>query len=163
MSDLTSESFTDSVSDDTETIVSETLTGDVRDEIIALLKRISVWDTLSEYQQHSAVSAATETATKLVHTAVRLIAADGRQPIMAKVESVAVKKDIKATLTIAKSDPLRHQLADSTGKEVVLVVADIAPFRGERGAVEITPDEPELPMGEDDKPVFDQTEMGEGE
>jgi hypothetical protein len=129
-----------------EIIVAETLTGDVRDGFLTLLKEAGIWSDLKEYQQRSVVAKTTELATGLVRNVVRLVAADARQPIVATVESVTTKKDIKAVLTISKSDPLRHELADSVGKDVVLVVADIRPFQGERAAVEYDPDEPELPM-----------------
>ena len=55
----------------------------------------------------------------------------------------------KAVLQLSRHDPMRHELIDSVGKAVVIVVADAEQFMGQRAPAKPDPKEPPLPLGDD--------------
>jgi hypothetical protein len=76
------------------------------------------------------------------------LAANGRRTIPATLESITVKDGIKAALTMSKFEERRHELIDCQGARVLIVVADPEEYEGERKPAPITPDQPEMPLGD---------------
>lgn len=139
-------------------LAAETLTGDVRDWLLSRLRNSQdqrAWSDRSEYDQRTTIAEADSAARHLVREAVHIIAAAGRRTILATVESVVFKDGIKATLTASKHDENRHELADAAGSSVLLVVADVAEFSGERAPVAIKPDQATM-IGEDGMAVHSE-------
>ena len=62
----------------------------------------------------------------------------------ATLDQVTVKDGIVGKIVMMKSDPLRHQLSDSVGSQILIVVADPDEFTGERAPAKITPDQGDL-------------------
>ena len=132
---------------DTVDVAVETLSGDVRDFILDRLKHEQnkrPWHERSEAEQRDTVHAVEAHVTGLLRQAVELIAAQGRRTIRATLEAVTIKDGIKATVSLSKFDPQRHSLSDAQGASILIVVADPEEFQGERGPVEITPDQATL-------------------
>lgn len=126
-------------------LVAETLTGDIRDFLLDRVKRLGKpWAAMSEDEQSDQIIQATEAAINLVKKAVNVIAADGRCTMVGQLVKVQVKDKIQCQVDFNKSDEFRHELFDSTGQAVLLVVADAEPFTGERGPAEPTPDQSDL-------------------
>lgn len=128
-------------------IARDTMTGDLRDCLLDFLKHEKnplPWNMRTEDQQSEAIEKCTKAAQHAAEKAVSIIAADGRAVIKAKVDKVLFKDGIKAEVTMSKSDPLRHQLADAQGDVVLMVVADVNAYEGERKAARPAPDQPDM-------------------
>lgn len=128
-------------------MASETLTGDLRDFILDRLKHEQSkrpWHERSESDQRQTVHEVESAVRRVVTSAVEIIAAHGRRTIKATIEQITIKDGYKAVLSCSKFDPNRHQLSDAQGSAVLIVVADPEEFTGERGEVEIRPDQSEL-------------------
>jgi ribosome modulation factor len=129
------------------TMATETLAGDVRDFVLDMLRHEKSplpWNVRPEAEQRGVVERVSRLATVWTGKAVRLIAGAGRQVMAGKLVQVQIKDAIRAQVDFLKSDPLRHDLMDAAGAEVLLVVSDASAFQGARGEVEIRRDQPDL-------------------
>ncbi len=132
-------------------VAAKTLTGDIRDFILDRLRYEQdkrPWNKRSETEQRETIAKVEEAVHASVEKAVQIIAAAGMQTIQATLDSVTVKDGIKAVFTLAKHDPLRHQLVDAQGSVVMIVVANPDEFEGERAPAEVIPDQAPLPIDE---------------
>ena len=130
-----------------QSLAVDTLTGDVRDFILDRLRHEQskmAWHQRSESDQRDTVQQVEAAVREAMTKAVELIAGHGRRTIKATLDSVTVKDGIKATLIISKFDEHRLALVDSTGHTVLVVVADVDAFTGEREPVDIAPDQGDL-------------------
>lgn len=149
------------VSDNTLKLARETMTGDLRDCLLDFLKHEKnplPWNMRTEDAQREAIEKCSRAAMAAVERAVSIIAADGRPTILATCDQVTVKDGIKAVVSLSKSDALRHELVDSQGKTVLIVVTDADRYEGEREPAVPQPNQPDLSDG--DGPVFDNTDAG---
>jgi hypothetical protein len=131
----------------TKAMAVKTLTGDLRDFILDRLrheKNEQPWNKRSENEQRETVSRVEDAVRHAVTQAVELIAGQGHHVMRATLASIQVKDGLKATLEMSKHDQLRHQFMDAQGATVLVVVADINEFVGERAPVKITPDQTRL-------------------
>jgi hypothetical protein len=122
----------------------DTLSGDMRDFILDRLRHEQnkrPWHERSEAEQRDTIHAVEAHVQSAIRQAVELIAAQGLKTMRATLEQVVVKDGLKATLTMSKHDESRHQLLDSTGATVLVVVADPEEFTGERAPVAVKPDQ----------------------
>lgn len=138
----------------------ETMGGDLTAWLIDRIKNLrTTWAQMPEAEQATLIGSARLAVEDTVKTVVRMIAADGRPVIPATLDQITVKDGIKGVLKMRKDDPLRHALLEAQGKSVMLIVAEADRFLG--GAdPEPDPDQPGLTAGDDDGPVFDNTDMG---
>lgn len=137
----------DEVTDLTVQVAIKTLTGDMRDFILDRLRHEQdkrAWHMRSEAEQRDTVHKVESAVHEIVTKAVEIIAAGGRRTIRATLDQVTVKDGIVGKIVMMKSDPLRHQLADSVGAQILIVVADPDEFTGERAPAKITPDQGDL-------------------
>lgn len=145
-------------------IARETMTGDLRDCILDFLKHNNnplPWNVQSEGAQRDTVEKVTNAVQTAVEKCVLLIASDARPTIVATLKKVTVGDAIKAEVVLGKNDPQRHNLIDSQGMSVLIIVTDSAPYEGEKAPVDITADQGNL-MDDDDGSVFDKTPAGRG-
>ncbi|CAB4141104.1 hypothetical protein UFOVP413_46 [uncultured Caudovirales phage] len=132
----------------------EFIAGELRDWILTRIQEIDrPWDKLKEAEQRDLSRTLGSKAKEVIMTVANRIAARGFPVINAEVESVTVKDGIKAALTLSRFSDQRHKLVDAQGQSVLLVVSDAKVFLGEKNAVEIDPDQKDLPG-------FDQTKSG---
>lgn len=123
-------------------LASQTLVGDVRDFLLDRVKNFGKpWVAMTENEQRDQVAQAKDAAERLVREVVHVVASEGRVVITANLEKVTVKDTIKAELSLPKSDTFRHELIDSQGQAVLIVVAGVASFQGEKGPADIMPDQ----------------------
>ncbi len=129
----------------------ETLTGDLRDWLLGHLRNMpKPWQQLSEAEQKDRIYAAESAARDFVRKGVNLIAAHGHDKVTVDVGKFTVKDgSIKAEFVAAATDDnlllIRH------AGRAVLVLADPEVFTGERAPAAADPDEPELPIEEEDE------------
>lgn len=145
---------------DAASLAKETLTGDLRDIMLRRIKALSKpWNRMSEAEQRAVISGVEFDVRGAVRRVLEVFAADGRTTIAATLEQVVFKDGIKAVLTASAFDPNRHDLADATGKKVLVVVADVDAYDGEREPAEPDPDQGELPVeGDDEEPQAEAAE-----
>lgn len=133
----------------------DTLFGDLRDAILDRLKAMpKPWTVMSETEQRDMIYGVESATTHLIHAAVNLVAANGHPTIKATFESATVKDGLKAVLQLSRHDPMRHELIDTVGKAVVIVVADAEQFMGQKAPAKPDPREPPLPLGDDNVRPF---------
>lgn len=137
------------------TLTTKTLAGDLRDFLLDRLKHDHnplPWNVRPEKDQEATIERATAAAERIVTRAVEMIAADGRKVIRATLVKVAIKDVIQGVVELSKSDAQRHDLIDSTGSEVMIVVSDASAYMGQRGKVEIVKDQASLlPSAEEER------------
>lgn len=106
------------------------------------------WNMTSEKNQEVVLNKMREVIDKGVHNAVLVIATQRRQALHATVEGVTFKDGIKATLSLSKAEPGRHELADAEGSTVLLIIANPEQFAGGAEKVQAKPDQNPLPLEE---------------
>lgn len=136
------------IHDDEIDLAVSTLTGDIRDFLLTRIQhQQKPYQQMSEEEQLGIIAACEGAADKLVREAVKAIAASGRKTITGQLEQVTVKDDFKAVIRLSKSDECRHELIDSCGQAVLIVVADADEFDGQREAPKVYPDQPDMVDG----------------
>lgn len=141
------------ISEDTIDMVVDTLTGDMRDTVLGIVKaQPAGWGLMSSNQQRDYARSIERVCDDIVRRAVKLIASEGRRCIVATLEQYVEKDGIKATLKLHANSHTVQSLHEAVGGEVLLVAASAEGFRGERAPVEIEADQ---------RPLFDQTDMGD--
>lgn len=128
-------------------IAAETLTGDLRDMILDLLRHEQAkrpWNERPEADQRATIHAVESRVRDAAQAAVETIASHGRTVVHAHIEQAVVKDGIKVVLTCGRSDRNRFPLIDAVGSRIMLVLTDPEEFDGEREPVEVPPDQPEL-------------------
>lgn len=126
----------------------ETMLGDLVNLVIDEMKAApDVWQKLSERQQDDVIYRARCRCEDAIRQAVHFIYSEGRTVITADLEQLTAKDGIKAVLTLNRHDENRHQLLDSVGKPVLIVVTDASDFTG--GEIpKPDPQQPELPIAD---------------
>ena len=130
-----------------------TMAGDIRDFILDRLKHdhsALPWNMRGEEDQRRYIEQATDAAKRLVSTVVRLVATKNRPFIGAHIKKAAMKDVIAVEAHVGLTHPLRHELLDSVGHEVLIVLSGIEDFMGERSAPKINKDQ--AAMFGDDEP-----------
>lgn len=130
-------------------LAAATLTGDVRDGILDLLRRIDKpWTKLSQLEQSRLIGEASRIATGMVRGAVDIIAHREFPHIVVTAGKWTVKDGAVAIQlgAVATEEAVRHLIRHAGSG--VLVLADASVFNGERAPAQPMPDQPDLPMGE---------------
>lgn len=149
----------------TSTVVArETLAVDVAEIVIDWFKaQAKPWQLMTYAEQKTLVDGAEKMARDTIREAVNIIAADGRRVIRATVDKVAfVEKGVQATMMAPQSSEFRHDLADSRGQDVLIVVADAAELMGGEMQQPDAPKDGQPDLLGEDRPVFDNTRAAQG-
>lgn len=126
-------------------MAAETMTGDLLAALVDEFKTApDVWQKMPEHQQQDVIYRLQQRIQENVREAVQIIASANRPTIVATVKSVTVKDGIKAVLTVPKSDAQRHDLFDSAGMSVLLIVGGATEYYGGTEKVKPDPDQPAL-------------------
>lgn len=114
----------------TET-TAQTMLGDFVQTVVEELKAApDVWQKLSEDAQADVIERVETQCRRLIESAVNAIVSEGRIVIVAELEQITSKDEIKAVCKLRKSDPNRHHLLDSVGTAILMVVANSDEFMG---------------------------------
>lgn len=133
-------------------IAVNTMAGDVRDFLLDRLMHdhsALPWNMRGEDEQKRYIEGADMAARRLIGRIASLIASRGQPAIGAHVKKAALKDVIALELHVGLTHPLRHQLLDSVGAEVVIVLTGFEEFSGDRGAPKINKDQAAM-FGDDD-------------
>lgn len=101
------------------------------------------WLRLSEADQKSVLEDVRADVGSAIDRAVELIASDARTCFVAQVESVTFKDGVKAVLTMANTEA-SHELADTAGGAVYVVIENPQRYHGDEGAPQAEPDQRSL-------------------
>ena len=135
------------ITQETINLTSETLTGDVRDALLGQIRALQKpYARCTQDEQQEIIYHADKVAHNLVERAVEIIAAHGRNIIMATLESFSVKDGIKATVKCANVQSSLVEFGNATGKAVFIVVADKAQFTGEQEPAKPESDQQVIPL-----------------
>lgn len=108
-----------------------TMLGDLCSLVIDEMKAApDVWQKLSERKQHEVIDRVRRRCEDAIRQAVHFIYSEGRTVITADLEQLTAKDGIKAVLTLNRHDENRHELLDSVGKPVLVIVGDARAFTG---------------------------------
>lgn len=127
----------------------ETMSGDLRDAVIDILKtRIPTsWQQLTENEQRDLAFVIEQITEGIVERAVAILSSDGRMVVSARVKAIQkVTDEIVVQIVAPKVEDTLIKLAASIGKTVTIVTADADVYIGERGVADITEDAPKLPI-----------------
>lgn len=141
------------------TLTAETMMGDLRDFLLDRMKQDHnplPWQMRSEKDQNEAIERATTATRRWVHRACTIIASGGQQAARGSLVKFQAKDGIQMQINVAASDPLRHALMDHVGSSVLVILADVVPFSGERAGVKVTKDQGDI-LG-DDGPIQETTD-----
>jgi hypothetical protein len=126
--------------DEAAGIARETMLGDLMQVIKSELSaQTEPWRKMTEEQQTQALERICKGVESAIDEAVRIIATENRPVITATVDAVTFKDGIKATIKLAKHSPGGHELADSTGHQVMIVVGGAEAYKGGAGDVVADP------------------------
>jgi len=113
------------------TISEKFLLGDLIKACLAEIRQMPfAWGVLPEKDQQKIIDRLQAKISEAVRQTVQIIAADARPALHAEVESVTFKDGIKAIMQISKSCADRHELADSTGQSVLIVLPQMDKYLG---------------------------------
>lgn len=133
--------------DDFLILASETMTGDLRDFILDRLKHEHSplpWDMRPEMEQIETITRTEAAVRTWVHRACVMIAAGGQKAARGSMVKLLAKDGIQMQINLAASDPLRHELMDHVGNSVLVIIADVDQFSGERAPVKVTKDQKDI-------------------
>jgi hypothetical protein len=134
----------------THGLAAKTLSGDLRDIILKNIKQLKKpWEKMGELEQGSLIADIGWNAEHLVRKAVALIAAEGRPSVSGVIDTAKMGKGLELKVIASRMAEGRHELLDSQGSEILLIIPGVEKFLGQRKPAKATPDEPELPIGED--------------
>lgn len=121
-----------------------------------------VWPKLSESKQNAVIDRLRATVENAITMAVHTIASDGRTTVIADLEGVAIKDEIKATFVVSRgnaADALQG-LYDSHKKACLLVVATPEVYKQGMNDVKGESDQRAMDLGQEYKPNSDGEGMG---
>lgn len=141
-------------SNDPVILAAETMTGDLRDLILDRLQRDHdplPWQMRPEALQRELIEQVTTAVRRAVDRACQTIATGAMPAAHASLVKIQVKNGLQMQLDVPASDPLRHELLDSVGSRVLIVLDNAESYVGERGPVRVVPDQRDLM--EPDEPI----------
>lgn len=118
------------------------------DLLNALLQEIRLmpkpWEQIGEDEQGETIDRLRKRVCESVRDAVYAISSDQRVTVRATVESVTFKDGIKVVVTMGKHMEGRHDIADATGQDVLMVLADPSAYMVGVHDIKPDPDQNEL-------------------
>jgi len=123
-------------------LAAETLRGDLRDAMLDRFRNTKrPWAAMTETEQREVADQFDAAARHLVQEATRIIAAGGRQTIVATVDSITVKDGIKVVAKVPMTEESLLQLGLAQGHAILIVAASSDQYSGESNPPEIDPDQ----------------------
>jgi hypothetical protein len=115
-----------------------------------------VWPKLTKNKQDDVIGRLRTAVEAAVTMAVHLIASNNRTAVPAVLENFAnTKSGIKGSLVFSKTCPARHELFDSQGQEVLVIVASATDHMGDTEGVKGEPDQRAMDLGHEYDPNGD--------
>lgn len=140
----------------------ETLSGDVRDAMLNRIRHLQKpWAQMTEAEQRECAEGIAMAAHHFVREAVRELSSYEWPHAVVKLGEIKIAgsdKGIEGKISCANIEHNRTVLGENVGGFCMLLMVDSETFMAERAPVQIDPDQPELPEGEDQAEVDQQPE-----
>lgn len=124
-----------------------------RDLLSALIQELKLlpepWHKLSQAKQDDIIDRLRDRVENNVKMAVHLIASEGRTVVQGDLDQVTIKDGAKVVIKIGRGAESLHDLYDSQGKAVLIVVADSQTHTAGMGAVRGESDQRGMDLGKE--------------
>lgn len=160
------ETMTKPTEESTQELASEQLLAELMSIALDELKLGNEpWQRLSQNAQDDAIERVEKRCKAAVQQTVHLISSRGFVRMPATLDQLVAKDGLKATLSLNKLDPHRHELLDAQGSVITLVLASASQFIDAPHGHKSTPEQPELFHDALDRMLGlpDKKEPGKGE
>jgi hypothetical protein len=136
----------------TEDLAAETLSGDLRDVMLTHIRSMETpWSKLSEQAQRDKIYAITNATETIVRRAVSIVAAQGNEPMFARIAKFTVKDEIKAELVASSSVSNIEKVAENIGQPAIVIFANPDAFMGQKAEAKPDKDQPDLLIDDTDE------------
>ena len=133
-----------------------------RDILSALVQEIKLlpkpWVSLSEAKQNDVLDRLRKRVDDNVRMAVHLISSEGRTVVAGDLDQITIKDGVKAVIKFSSATPNLHELYESGGKAVLVVVANPGQYTGGMNDVAGESDQRAMDLGHE----YDQNGDGKG-
>lgn len=137
--------------DDVKDLLNMTADSVGRDLLGALVTEIKllpdVWQKLSEAKQNSVIDRLRNRVETNVRMAVHCIASEGRTVVTGDMEQITIKDGVKAVIKFGPHTGNLHELYESSGKPVLVVVANAADHTGGMDEIQGENDQRAMDLG----------------
>jgi hypothetical protein len=130
----------------------ETLMGDVRDVMLGRIRTTrKPWEQMTEAEQTDLANGIDLAARDIVRRSVRLLARHEWPHVVATLEEIKIggKNGVDIKMTCPNHSSHREVLGDHVKTMVQIVMVDSDQFMGQRAPVDIRPDQPDLPINDE--------------
>lgn len=133
--------------DATVMLAAEAMHASIRDVVIGEIKAAGTpWQIMPQQTQDELIERVDKQVSWIIGRAVNTLVSHQFPIISGTLESVTVKDEIKAILKFQRFDSGAHDIMDSVGSKVRLVVVDLDQFEQEQGSESSDLDQPDLPL-----------------
>jgi hypothetical protein len=123
-------------------LVTETLTGDIRDALLAELRSMTVgWQFLTEKHQRAKVAFCEDRARRLVEAVIDQVVGFDWPTVDVVVEDVHIAKNVRIKLSAVIDNGSFAALGRHVMRQAMLVLVTADQMPGERAPVDIIPDQ----------------------
>jgi ribosome modulation factor len=137
-----------------------------RDLLQALVQEIKllpdVFQKLSKAKQDDVIDRLRDRVEHNVKFAVHLVASEGRTVVAGDLDQITIKDGVKAVVKFSSAAPNLHELYESSGKAVLVIVANPAAHTGGMDEIKGEADQRGLDLGHEYKPDSDGDGMDGG-
>lgn len=125
----------------------QTMLGDLMHCVVDLAKALpEPWQKLPESRQRSWLDTVERQCQQAIENAIGILASHDWPATAATVDTVTFKSGgVKAALKIAHATQGAHQIADSAGQQVLIIICDPEEFTAGEGKPEPEPDQKSIP------------------
>lgn len=133
---------------DFRAMTADSIGKDLLGAMLAELKLLpEPWPSLSKAKQDDIIDRLRSRVGNAVKMAVHLIASEGRTTVLGDLDQITIKDGVKAVVKFGASAENLHELYDSSGKSVILVVASVATHTGGMDGITGEEDQRGLDLG----------------
>lgn len=135
---------------DPREMTANTIGRDLLSALVAELKLLpQPWVKLSQSKQDDIIDRLRDRVDANIKMAVHLIASEGRTVVQGDLDQVTIKDGAKVVIKIGRGAESLHDLYDSQGKAVLIVVADSQPHTAGMGQVRGEADQRAMNLGKE--------------
>ncbi|CAB3660020.1 hypothetical protein LMG26696_03321 [Achromobacter pulmonis] len=135
---------------DPREMTANTIGRDLLSALVAELKLLpQPWVKLSQSKQDDIIDRLRDRVDANIKMAVHLIASEGRTVVQGDLDQVTIKDGAKVVIKIGRGAESLHDLYDSQGKAVLIVVADSQPHTGGMDQVRGEADQRAMNLGKE--------------
>lgn len=137
-------------------MTSETVGRDILQALVQEIKLLpKPWASLAEAKQNDVIDRLRKRVDDNVRMAVHLISSEGRTVVAGDLDQITIKEGVKAVIKFSSATPNLHELYESGGKAVLVVVANPGQHTGGMNEVTGESDQRNMDLGHEYDPNGD--------